>query len=676
MKKYIRPFRLFVLALMLVSVLGIYVTNLYKIQIVNAVSPPSGDTRTVTYTVRGARGDILDRNGTLLVSSSAVYDLKFDYTMLQSSDTMCDDILRLIQTAEENGVEHNDTFPVTEMPTFAYTVMSESQEYRLSEYLNRHDLDEDISATDLVVWMKSHYGIDYTTSLYDTRRILGVLYELDIRTIINTTDYVFANDVDIDFISLLLESDFPGIVIDTSFERTYHTSYAAHILGRIGQMNDEEYEIYKEYDYPMDALIGKDGVEAAFEEYLHGVDGQQRVTYDTSTGAIVDIVETEAASQGQNVYLTNDSGLQAAAENALSEIIESIGADREYGDKPTGGAIVVRDVQSGEVLASASAPTFDISTLSENYSALANDESAPLFNRATQGTYNPGSTWKMVVSLAGFQTGKLNLGTYITDEGIFTKYAPSYSPRCWIYPAGTHGRINVIGALAQSCNYFFYWLGDTLGIDAMADAAAQFGFGQKTGIEITESAGVLATPEYKEENVGEMWYAADNLLTAIGQGYSYCTPIQLANYVSCIANGGTLYKTTLLDRVMSSDYRSVTYTNSSEILNTIDNSGGFIDILHSGMEAVVEEGTAHSYFVDYPVSVAAKTGTVQSSTTTYNNAVFVCYAPADEPEIAISVVIEKGGSGSAVVPAAKYVLDYYFADYYTSQTGLENELVK
>ncbi len=676
MKKYIRPFRLFVLALMLVSVLGIYVTNLYKIQIVNAVSPPSGDTRTVTYTVRGARGDILDRNGTLLVSSSAVYDLKFDYTMLQSSDTMCDDILRLIQTAEENGVEHNDTFPVTEMPTFAYTVMSESQEYRLSEYLNRHDLDEDISATDLVVWMKSHYGIDYTTSLYDTRRILGVLYELDIRTIINTTDYVFANDVDIDFISLLLESDFPGIVIDTSFERTYHTSYAAHILGRIGQMNEEEYEIYKEYDYPMDALIGKDGVEAAFEEYLHGVDGQQRVTYDTSTEAIVDIVETEAASQGQNVYLTIDIGLQAAAENALSEIIESIGADREYGDKPTGGAIVVRDVQSGEVLASASAPTFDISTLSENYSVLANDESAPLFNRATQGTYNPGSTWKMVVSLAGFQTGKLNLGTYITDEGIFTKYAPSYSPRCWIYPAGTHGRINVIGALAQSCNYFFYWLGDTLGIDAMADAAAQFGFGQKTGIEITESAGVLATPEYKEENVGEMWYAADNLLTAIGQGYSYCTPIQLANYVSCIANGGTLYKTTLLDRVMSSDYRSVTYTNSSEILNTIDNSGGFIDILQSGMEAVVEEGTARSYFVDYPVSVAAKTGTVQSSTTTYNNAVFVCYAPADEPEIAISVVIEKGGSGSAVVPAAKYVLDYYFADYYTSQTRLENELVK
>lgn len=676
MKKYIRPFRLFVLALMLASVLGLYITNLYKIQILNASASSSlSDTKQSVYTVSAARGNILDRNGKLLVSSSAVYNIKLDYSALKKSDTMCSDILKLIRTAFDNGVKYNDSFPVTEMPTFAFTSMSSSQSYRLEEYIKHYKLDEDISATDLVIWMKSHYGIDYTTSLYDTRLILGVLYELDIRTIINTTDYVFAPDVSVEFMSLLLESNFPGIVVDTKFERTYHTTYAAHILGRIGQMNAEEYEIYKEEDYPMDAYIGKDGVEAAFEKYLHGVDGSMKVTYDKDSGAIIDIVETKPAVRGENVYLSLDIGLQAAAENALAEIIETIGAERTSVDKPTGGAIVVRDVKSGEVLAAASAPTYDISTLRDNYSALENDSSAPLFNRATQGTYNPGSTWKMVISMCGLQNDKITLGTYIEDQGAYTKYAPSYSPKCWIYP-GNHGYLNVIGALAQSCNYFFYWLGDTLGIDAMSKTAASFGFGQKTGIEIAESSGTLATPEYKLENVGDKWYAADNLLTAIGQGYSYCTPIQLANYAACIANGGTLYKTTLLDHVVSSDYRTVTHMNSPEILNTIDNSAGFIGILQNGMKAVVQEGTARSYFTNYPVSVAAKTGTVQSSTTSFNNAVFVCYAPADDPEIAVAVVVEKGGSGSAVIPAAKDVLDYYFADYYTASSSAENELMK
>lgn len=675
MKKYIRPFRLFILALLLTSVIGIYITKLYDIQILNSNAVSSGDTITYTYVTSAARGNILDKNGTLLVSTSSVYNIKLNYSQLKQAENMCDIILNLINTAVENNVDYTDTFPITKMPTFEYTDLSSSQTYRLEEYFKHYDIDSNISAIDLIVWMKSHYGINYTTPLYETRLILGVLFELDIRTIINTTDYVFAPDISIEFLSLLLESGFPGIIVETKSDRTYHTPYAAHILGRIGQMTSEEYEIYKELDYPMDAYVGKDGVEAAFEEYLHGTDGSVKITYDNSSGAVVGVTETASAKAGGNVYLTIDIGLQAAAENALAEIIDTIGKERGVEDKPTGGAIVVRDVKNGKVLALASYPTFDISTLSENYSALSNDSSAPLFNRATQGAYNPGSTWKMVVSYSGMQNGKINLGTYIEDLGAYTKYAPSYSPRCWIYP-GNHGYLNVVGALAQSCNYFFYWLGDTLGIDSMSETAASFGFGSKTGIEITESAGTLATPEYKSEVVGERWYAADNLLTAIGQGYSYCTPIQLANYASCIANGGSLYKTTLLDLVLSSDYKTIEYTSEPELLNTVDNSEGYISVLQSGMKAVVAEGTAKSYFQDYLVSVAAKTGTVQSSTTTFNNAVFVCYAPADEPEIAVSVVIEKGGSGSEVIPAAKDVLDYYFADYYETSENYENELLK
>lgn len=292
-----------------------------------------------------------------------------------------------------------------------------------------------------------------------------------------------------------------------------------------------------------------------------------------------------------------------------------------------------------------------------------------MFNRATNGTYSPGSTFKMVTGYAGLSSGYITRSTEIYDGGVFTTYADKdFEPTCWIYSSsgGGHGMLNIVGAIQNSCNVFFYTVGDNVGITALSNAAKLFGFGASTGIEIGDSEGVVATREYAEEVLGIGWYAADTVYAAIGQGYNLFTPVQLANYVSAIANGGTVNKLTLLNSVKSADYTETVFRNTPEILSEFSDVGkSYIDILQEGMEAVATDGSAYSVFRNYTVdgveiSVACKTGTVQSDTTDINNGVFVCYAPADDPEIAISVVVEKGGSGAEIMSIAKEILDYYF----------------
>ena len=441
-------------------------------------------------------------------------------------------------------------------------------------------------------------------------------------------------------------------------------------------MNEKQYEEYKDKEgYGINTDIGRDGVEAAFEEYLHGIDGS--ITYTTDRlGNVTGILYEKGAVAGSNVYLTIDIKMQAIAEEALKETILDINKDRDEDEKVGGGAVVIRDVNSGDVIASASYPTFDISTFNANYNELINDPLKPMFNRATQGTYNPGSTFKMVTAYAGLESHTISRYTTITDEGQYTKYAPDYSPKCWIYPYN-HGNMDVISALENSCNYFFYEIGDRMGIDPIAEAARQFGFGQKSGIEITEDAGTLATREYKREVLDEGWWAADTLLTAIGQGHNKFTPLQIANYVAAIANNGTVYNTTLLKYVKSSDYSKVVYEKAPDIINKLEDSDDYLAILRRGMRAVAATGTGSSVFADYPVRVAAKTGTVQSDTSSSNTGVFVCYAPYDNPEIAISVVAEGGGSGSAIMTVAKDIFDAYFkSDSYEAVVDGEYSLMR
>lgn len=680
MNRLVKAYKIVAVFVVLAIILGIYAVALYDIQIVSSdkYTTSAVDTTSVNYTINASRGDVLDRNGVLLVSSRPAYNIIISRSELLNTDDPNAVLFGIISSAEEFDVNYNDEFPLTITAPFSYPAqMTSTQRTRHEKYLEFFDLDPNISAADFFVWMKNHYGLDYTTSITDARKIMGVRYALELRVIMNIPEYVFANDVSAEFIADLMQKEYTGVHVETDQAREIHTEYAAHLLGYTGEMSPDEYEIYKELDYPMDAVIGKSGVEAAFEEYLHGTDGKVRVTTDDE-GSVVDQEYISDPVAGSNVFLTIDIKLQAAAEKALQDVIAEINASfEEDEDKARGGAVVVTDVNTGEELAMASYPTFNLKTWREDWNIIEQNELNPMFNRATQGIYNPGSTFKMVTALAGLRTEKITEHKYVLDEGRYTRYAPSYQPKCWVYPEGTHGEVNIISALGNSCNYFFYWLGDMMGVDAITAAAQEFGLGSKTGLEIPEKAGSLATPDFKEEATGDKWYAADTLITAIGQGYTQLTPVQIANYAATIANGGTLYKTTILKEVDNYNYTEKLFENTPEVKNEIEDAEAYIPLLQTGMRAVASTGTAASIFANYPIKIACKTGTVQSDASTTNTGVFVCYAPADNPEIAISVVVENGISGSTVMAIAQRILDYYFEE--TERMDLvkeENTLLK
>ncbi len=676
MEKIVKPFRLVLLFIAVSAIVVIYAAAIYELQIVRGdeYCEQSENSIVKTTALTAARGNILDRYGRLLVSNKVSHNITINRSQLLNSGDPNGQLMTLISEAEKNGVAYSDTLPVTS-PPFEYTEMSSSQRSRLDGYLEYFGLDEDISASDLMIFLKNHYGMDYTTNLADMRKIAGIRYELELRVIMNIPDYVFAEDVDIDIISAVLEQGLAGVQVSDSYVRQYHTQYAAHLLGYTGKMDAKQYEVYKELGYSMDAVVGQSGAEEAFEEYLHGTDGYITTKTDAS-GTVTGVINSVEAVAGENVYLTIDLDMQAVAERSLEKVVDEINAARDEGEQlADGAAAVVVDVKTGEALACASYPSYDISTFRQNYAELEEDPLNPMLNRATQGLYSPGSTFKMVTAFTGLRTGTISRYTTIEDRGKYTKY-DTYQPTCWIYPS-SHGQVDVVTALENSCNYFFYWLGDIMKNQDIADTARSFGLGEKTGIEIGEYTGTVASAEYKEENMKEQWYPADSLQAAIGQSYNMFTPVQIANYVATIANGGTRYELHLLKSVKNYNYTENVYDQEPVVANRIDDENGYISILQQGMRAVAKTGTASSVFGNYPYSIAAKTGTVQLGKESTNNAVFVCYAPYDDPQIAIAVVVEKGGSGSDIMGVAEDILDYYFSSEKESG-GLtwENTLIK
>jgi penicillin-binding protein 2 len=435
-------------------------------------------------------------------------------------------------------------------------------------------------------------------------------------------------------------------------------------------MNKEQWEVYKEKDYSMDALVGQTGLEQAFEEYLHGIDGT-RVDVVTKSGQLVrSYYETEPQA-GKNVQVSIDLKLQAIAEDTLATTIANLRDPKlnpeEDGRDAGGAAAVAMDIKTGQVLVCASYPTYDLSTLFENYAALLEDKTGPLFNRALQAAYPPGSTYKMSMVVGGIDSGEIKRNTHIQDKGVFTKYA-GFSPKCLRYSSSgkTHGSIDCTDALKVSCNYFFYVLGDRMSLEDMDNTAKGLGLGEPTGIELYEAVGHRANAETKAKlNKGEnaKWFKGDQVLAAIGQSENKFTPIQLCSYVTTLVNQGTRYKATFLDRVVSSDYRSVFLENTVQIQSQMEMSDEAHAAVAEGMRKVanVSGGTAYKIFKDYPITVCAKTGTAQTGLKdASDNGAFVCYAPAEDPQIAVVVYGEKAGHGSSLGEVARSILDSYF----------------
>ena len=686
--------------------IGFFALRLYDVQMIQT----GGDTDNVKkfYTVtrvKAARGDILDRNGNVLVTNRATYDMVFNHYVLLSNENPNGKLLRLVQLCRELGVTYNEHFPITMEAPFQYTLdsMSASAQNHFQAYLPvvGGGLDSDISAPVLIRTLREYYKIPDTWSDEDARAVIGLRYELRLRQdITNLPNYVFLEDVDNKTLAAILELGTPGLNTEESMVRVYNTEYGAHILGYIGAITEKQWqETYKEKEnYAMDALVGQSGLEEAFEEFLHGIDGY-RVDVVTSDGTLIDQYYQKNSQTGEeyrpvagkNVELTIDLDLQTTAEEQLDALITQLrnqvdenpdddeipdGADAE------GGSVVVMDVKTGQILACASYPTYNLSTFRDDYSQLVQDPYAPLFNRALLATYAPGSTYKMNMVVAGINSGVISSGTKITDQGVYTKY-PGFNPKCltWTTSGKTHGTIDAAHALCVSCNYFFYAMADNKNLDwNIVDRTAQaLGLGESTGVELFEYIGYRANAETKkllhtaEGTSG--WYPADQITASIGQSDNKFTPMQLCVYTATLANRGTRYKATFLNRVVSSDYTKLEYVNEPVIVSQFQISNDAYYAYTTGMREVALTGTARSILKNYPIAVAAKTGTAETDSGGSDNGAFVCYAPYDDPQIAIVVYGEKAGHGRTMGQIAKALLDTYFQDELVGdQLPGENEL--
>lgn len=697
MKKLVSSGRLFAFGVLVVTLIVLCVVTLYKLQIIEGAAyyEESQNNQASNQTVTAARGNILDRYGRVLVSNRECYNLKISDTRLFSDEVEDPNavILEMINMVEAAGETYIDDLPITKEPPFEYTDMTALQRTLLTAYLDSKGLDEDTTAVELMSYFRTRYDIANSYNAEEMRKIASVRYALNVRYSINTNPYVFVEDASIDLISDLMGVVGNVVEVETSYVREYNTQYAAHILGYVQAMSEEDMEKYRPQDensgYDYDTKVGRDGVEYTFEDWLHGTNGTARVTR-TSSGTITSTVYTEDPVPGNHVYLTIDIQLQEAVERILETGIYELQLKRdednakytmegkldEVREDIQGGAIVVVDVKTGEPLAIASYPTFDLSSIIEDYSDLLEAENDPLFNRALNGAYEPGSTFKPCTAIAGLTENIINTETQIECTGLFTKYADQgYAPACWIYTQTdgqlTHGYDNVTEAIKDSCNVFFYTVADNLGIRKLMEYAKNFGLGESTGIELSETTGNMANPDNHLNYDVDSWVDGDTVQAGIGQSDSMFTPLQLAEYCAAIANGGTRHSAAILKSVRSYDYSRQLYQKETEVLSTVDSADYNWAAVQRGMYLMANDITSSSSTVYYALSnysyngvslpVAAKTGTSQLGEDKTNNAIFMCYAPFDDPEIAIAIVVERGQSGANLSKMARNVLDAYFS---------------
>ncbi len=582
--------------------------RLFYLQIIRGeeYKKASIDKTVSTFVSKAPRGDITDRFGRVLVTDTPEYNLCL-YKNSYTDDELDREIEKIITVLKKYNIPLSYTLP-----------------------------DDAVSK----------YGVDANLDL------IGIRYKYEKEIFSGAVDISGKiPDESVDLIRRELK-DCQSADIVCKYKRTYlNEGYATHVLGTVGRISQKEYIKYKPLGYGMNEYIGKQGAEKLAESYLRGEDGYQGD-------------DTKDTVQGNRVMLTIDFEMQKVLENSLDNVIKTVSL--KNGGSISGGAAVVLDVNSGEILAMASYPTYSAEDISANYNYLIEDKSLPLLNRAVSGVYSPGSTFKPLVALAALENKVITPDTLIEDMGVYSYY-DDYRPRCWVWSEKntTHGKINVLGAIEKSCNYFFYEIGRITGIDNINKMAQKFGFGEYTGTDLVEEAkGTLASPKSKKnffkDNKYSGWYGADTLQASIGQSIQQYTPVQLANYISILANGGTKYKLNIIKSVVSTIDKTIIEEPEATVVDKIDIDSKNLKAVHEGMKNVIEEGSAKSIFEDYHVEVGGKTGTVQVGKGEANNALFVAFAPFKSPEIAVCVVLEHGVSGANAAYVVKDVFDYYF----------------
>ena len=673
-------FRFNIVTILAYAIGIVLIVQLFNLQVINGESyrEQSNTRLSRVSTIKAARGSILDRSGNELAGVKTENNIEIYKTNI-SNDELNEAALNLVNLMNQYQISYTDNFPISINP-FTFTISGDE----LSKFKKKFKIEENADAETVFYKVKDKYQIK-NDNIEDIRKIIAIRYIITTKGYSATKSITIATNVSDEVVAQISErnSDFPGISIETKAARTYLAgSMAAHVIGYTGKIKEEEYKANKD-DYDIDDIIGKTGIEYVFEKYLKGTDGekQKEMAVDgTITGAYV----SKNAIAGSDVVLTIDSNLQKTTEESLENCINKIkngGFSQRYDAQ--GGAAVVMNVNTGEVLATASYPTYEpqwfVGGISqENWAYLRDDTRHPQLNKAIQSTYAPGSTFKMVTAIAGLETGVITTKEKINDTGIYKKYNSEW--KCWYYTSyhRGHGYQNVTQALQHSCNYFFYETGDRMGIDNLSKYALHFGLGNKTGIELpNEKSGVAASKEtYAKIRNGATMGPGDTLNASIGQGDNNFTPMQIAKYISSIANGGTVVNPTIIKSVLNSDGTEVSkdeirkYTN--EKLGIVDTDDGItisdesIEVAKEGMRMAASEagGTAYNIFKNFNIEVAGKTGSAEAGKDSNGNdlvnAWFVCFAPFDNPEVAVVVMIENGGHGNYAAEVARDVLIQYF----------------
>ncbi len=632
---------LIILSILLVLVIIIYSVRIFSIQVLNheKYSSVAGSATVRTAVLKAPRGEILDRCGRQIAVNRDGYNIVFNKAY--TKENLNDVILSLINLLEKNSTPWLDSLP---MDTTAPYGFNGEDTKKLIKTL---DLAHYATAENCFVQMAERYKLqEYTPD--EQRKIMGVRYSMEISDFSISYPYTFAEDIPTELMRKISESGFllSGVTVDVVPFRQYaDTTLAVNLIGSVGPIYEEDWEggeNYKDRGYSYDDKVGKSGIEYYAEDTLRGADGEITYYLDAD-GNIIKSEITKPPVPGKTVMLSLDKNIQKTAQISLEETVRKLQSE---GGTAKAGSAVMMDINTGRILCAANYPTYDLATMSENYDELLKNPANPLTNRAFQGVYPICSTIKPAVATAALENDKYHLGETIHCTVAYN-YFDDYKPKCM----HRHGSIPLKTALSKSCNYFFFELGRRVGAVTMTDYFKQFGLGVKTGVEVDDSAGIIVEP------AGD-GFGGDTLQIAIGQKNAF-TPLQLATYASTFANGGTHYKATLINKVVSYDMSKTYDNNPPQVLNTVSISDSTISSIKEGMLSVTVDGTGRAALGDYPIKIGGKTGTSQVEGAA-DHSTYIVFAPYDNPEIAISVVLEHGSSGFSSGTVVRKLLDSYF----------------
>ena len=652
--------RIIFLCIIMVVVMLLYSVRLFSWQIVNRDDHINKSlATTAVYTpIVAARGEILDRYGRPFAVNNEGYNVVFNRIYLPDKN-LNETILALVDILNASKEGYNDQCPITKTAPYAFM---ETDKISPATMISELGLAHYATVENCVDAMVEKFEIEQYTE-EQKRVIMGVRLTMIVADYCDTIPFTFAENVSISTVTKIEEfsANFPGVETQVSTIRSYVSgAIAPHLIGHIGPIYAEEWGELKDQGYSYNDYVGKSGIEKYAEKYLRGQNGTLKTTRD-SQGNVISSEVVKQPVAGNTVMLTLDRNLQAVAQQSLKELIQYRSTQKDSLSADA-GAIVVMDVNSAEVLAAVTYPSYDMATYTTDYASLLNDKDLPLFNRALNGVYAPGSTFKPATAAIGLELGITDKSENICCLGTY-RYFSDYQPSCM----HTHGNLDVVGALKVSCNYYFYEIGRRIGITKLNDFCKKFGLGTSTGIELSESVGTLAGPEYRAQ-IGTNWNEGDTIQAAIGQSDNGFTPLQLAVYTSTLANGGTRYKAHLVKEIRSYDLKNVIQKNEPEVVDTLGISEEVMSVVKKGMLSVTSEGSVSSLFVDYPIAVGGKTGTATTyyDGVEYNNGVFISFAPYEKPEIAVVILAEKAGYGSGCAQPAHDIFDAYF--FYKGET--------